>query len=158
VFGHFFGEWLSTQRFLLQASVKGPIERVLALVHRMTELSNPLLFWAGYASSVLVSSMYLQNWTVLISQSPRTRIFPRRWFDLAGKQVQDVWESALKAVVGVVAFRPGVSQVRSLQGMCCVRYLRSGCFDRPNYAGGSGRCTIGRKFTMFSVTCSRKAF
>jgi len=94
----------------LLASVKGPTERVLALVHRMTELSIPLLFWAGYASSVLVSSMYLQNWTVLISETPRARIFPRRWFDLAGKQVQDVWESALKAVMGVVAFRPGVSQ------------------------------------------------
>jgi len=54
--------------------------------------------------------MYLQAWTVLISENPRVRIFPRRWFDLAGKKVLNVWESALKAVVGVIAFRPGISQ------------------------------------------------
>jgi hypothetical protein len=98
----------------LQVGVNGPFDRVLTLVHRMTELSTPLLFWAGYSSSVLVSSMYLQAWTVLITEKPRVRIFPRRWFDLAGKKVPDVWESALRAVVGVVAFRPGVSQVCSL--------------------------------------------
>jgi len=94
--------------------VNGPNERVLTLVHRMTDLSTPLLFWAGYSSSVLVSSMYLQGWTVLASENPKTMIFPRRWFDLTGKKMPDVWESALKAVVGVVVFRPGVSQVRSL--------------------------------------------
>jgi oxalate---CoA ligase len=94
--------------------VNGPNERILTLVHRMTEMHTPLLFWAGYSSSALVSSMYLRAWTVMVSKNPRTRIFPRRWFDLTGKKMSDVWESALKAVVGVVVFRPGVSQVRSL--------------------------------------------
>lgn len=101
--------------------MNGSPEGVLTLVHRMTELSPPLLFWAGYLSSVLVSSAYLRAWTVLISEKPSVRIFPRRWLNLAGQNVPDVWESALKAVVGVIAFRPGVSQVRNLVVMCCVR-------------------------------------
>jgi len=58
----------------------------------------------------------------MISKNPSTRIFPRRWFDLTGKKALDVWESALKAVVGVVVFRPGVSQVRSLLVMGFIRF------------------------------------
>ena len=34
--------------------------------------------------------------------------------------MQDVWESALKAVVGIIAFRPGVSQVSRLIVECCL--------------------------------------
>jgi len=88
----------------------------------MTEMPTPLLFWAGYSSSVLVSSAYLQAWTVMVSNNPRTRIFPRRWFDLEGKKMSDVWESALKAIVGVVIFRPGVPQVCSLLVMAFIRF------------------------------------
>jgi len=51
------------------------------------------------------------------------RTFPRRWLDLAGKTVPDVWESALKAVVGVVAFRPGVSQTE-------IRWRLRSIYDR----------------------------
>lgn len=74
----------------------------------------PLMFWTGYASVVLVSSLYLQEWTVTTSESPKILIFPRRWFDIVGLKMNDVWESALKAVVGVILFRPGISQV------CCL--------------------------------------
>lgn len=102
--------------------MNGPSERILTLVHRMTDLPSPLLFWTGYTLPVLVSSLYLQAWTVLISEKPRAMIFPRRWFDLAGTKVPDVWESALKAVVGVVVFRPGVSQVRDFFFVCCVGF------------------------------------
>lgn len=99
--------------------MKGKTEHILALVHRMTQLSNPLLFWTGYMSSILVSSMYLRAWTVLVSENPPVRIFPRRWFDLTGTKVPDVWESGLKAVVGVITFRPGISQVRSFVAAYC---------------------------------------
>lgn len=91
--------------------VKEPIERVLVLVCRMTESHAPLCFWAGYSTPVLVSSLYLQAWTAVISENPRTMVFPRRWFDLGGQKILDVWEAALKAVTGVVIFRPGISQV-----------------------------------------------
>jgi hypothetical protein len=93
--------------------MNAPTERVFALIHRMIESPTPQIFWAGYLTPVLVSSMYLQAWTVVISEEPRTMIFPRRWLDLTGKKLLDVWEAALKAVIGVVTFRPGVSQVCS---------------------------------------------
>lgn len=89
----------------------GPSERVLPLVHRMIESPTPQWFWTGYSSPVLVSSMYLQAWTVVISDNPRTLVFPRRWLDLAGQKILDLWQAALKAVIGVITFRPGVSQV-----------------------------------------------
>jgi len=85
-------------------------ESIYSLVCRMTDTSIPLVFWSGYSSIVLVSSLYLRAWTVITSETPRTRIFPRRWFDIAGLKMNDIWEAALKAVVGVVLFRPGISQ------------------------------------------------
>jgi hypothetical protein len=78
----------------------------------MTDASVPLLFWSGYSSLVLVWSGYLRSWTVLVSESPITRIFPRRWIDIAGLKIFDVWEAALRAVIGVIVFRPGISQVQ----------------------------------------------
>ncbi|KAF8058258.1 hypothetical protein FPV67DRAFT_530991 [Lyophyllum atratum] len=76
----------------------------------MMESPVPMLFWTGYSALVLVSSAYIKNWTVLVSESPATRIFPRRWFDISGLKIVDFWEAALKAIMGVIIFRPGVSQ------------------------------------------------
>ncbi|KAF5377206.1 hypothetical protein D9615_006321 [Tricholomella constricta] len=84
--------------------------QLFSTIKKMTESSIPMLFWTGYSSLVLVSSAYIKNWTVLVSETPATRTFPRRWFDISGRKVADFWEAALKAVMGVIIFRPGVSQ------------------------------------------------
>lgn len=84
--------------------------QLFSIVKRMTESPVPMLFWTGYSSLVLVSSAYIRNWTVLVSESPATRIFPRRWFDISGEKIAELWEAALKAVMGVIIFRPGVTQ------------------------------------------------
>ncbi|GLB36492.1 putative B-block binding subunit of TFIIIC [Lyophyllum shimeji] len=84
--------------------------QLFSIVKRMTESPVPMLFWAGYSSLVLVSSAYIKNWTVLVSENPATRIFPRRWFDISGVKITEYWDAALKAVMGVIVFRPGVSQ------------------------------------------------
>jgi len=84
--------------------------QLFSVVKRMMEPPVPMLFWTGYSSLVLVSSAYIKRWTVLVSESPATRIFPRRWFDISGVIIEDFWEAALKAVMGVIIFRPGVSQ------------------------------------------------
>ncbi|KAG6814043.1 hypothetical protein H0H92_003893 [Tricholoma furcatifolium] len=47
---------------------------------------------------------------VLVSENPATRILPRRWLDISGRKVVDFWEAAVKAVMGVVVFRPGLTQ------------------------------------------------
>jgi oxalate---CoA ligase len=96
---------------LLKADMNAPPDLILPIVRRVTESSFPLLFWSGYSSLVLVHSAYLQAWTVVIQEEPRMRMYPRRWFDITGSRIKDIWEAALKAVVGVILFRPGISQV-----------------------------------------------
>ena len=112
----------------------------------MTESSVPLLFWAGYATLVLVSSAYLKNWTVLVSESPARRIFPRRWLDISGVKIVNFWEAALRAVMGVIIFRPGISQVCFSLGRptfsLTITYLLA---VRPSCGGDFGRYMTGKK-------------
>jgi hypothetical protein len=107
--------------------------QIFDLALRMVESPVPLLFWAGYSVPVLVSSSHLREWTVTISESPRTMIFPRRWFDISGSKIVDVWEAALKAAVGVIKFRPGVSQVSLEVG--CVPFPQLLILQRPSSGG-----------------------
>jgi hypothetical protein len=91
--------------------VDHPAEQILAVIRRITESPSPLLFWAGYSSPILISSAHLREWTVVTSEFPMIRIFPRRWLDIFGSKMTDVWEAALKATLGVILFRPGITQV-----------------------------------------------
>lgn len=84
--------------------------QLFSVVKKMTESAIPLLFWTGYSTVVLVSSAFLKHWTVAVSRNPMTRIFPRRWIDITASKVTDFWDAALKAVLGVVIFRPGITQ------------------------------------------------
>ncbi|KAI0304649.1 hypothetical protein BC826DRAFT_977421 [Russula brevipes] len=49
-------------------------------------------------------------WTVTISEEPRINVLPRRWLDVRGAKIREVWRAALRAVIGTVVFRPGISQ------------------------------------------------
>lgn len=84
-------------------------EELLSVVSKMTE--DSFLHWVGYNNTLLVSSAHAASWTVALSDSPLIRVFPRRWLDIFGKKVIDVWEAALRAVIGAIVFRPGISQV-----------------------------------------------
>jgi len=86
----------------------------------MTEEPDPFLHWIGYNSSFLVSSAHLRFWTVCVSEDPTIRVFPRRWLDIYGSKVSEIWEAALKAIIGAIVFRPGISQV-------CRHLLSSEC-------------------------------
>lgn len=79
----------------------------------ITEASTPLAYWTGYTNIVLVSSTYIRPWSVSLlgAEGPRAMVFPRRWLDVAGRRINDVWEAALRAVIGVILLRPGVAQV-----------------------------------------------
>ncbi|KAL1737684.1 hypothetical protein HDZ31DRAFT_51942 [Schizophyllum fasciatum] len=76
----------------------------------MTDMDTPALFWVEYTPSKLVSSSFLAEWTVVTSVGPVQKVFPRRWLDIRGMKMMDLWEAALRAVIGVVLFRPGISQ------------------------------------------------
>ncbi|KAJ7456579.1 hypothetical protein FB451DRAFT_1048140 [Mycena latifolia] len=95
----------------LLVKTKLPRDALFAAVQSLTECSVPPMFWAGFASLVLVASSHLRTWTVEISKEPLTRIFPRRWIDMSGSKVMDVWDAAARAVMGVLVFHPGVTQV-----------------------------------------------
>lgn len=87
-------------------------DALLAAIRIMTEeMSAPPIFWAGYSSLVLVASVHLQAWTVQMSLEPLARMFPRRWIDMTGSKVVDLWEAATRAVIGVLVFHPGVTEV-----------------------------------------------
>lgn len=94
-----------------QSLLDVPRETVNLVVHRLTTAPIPLVFWAGYSSLVLVSSLFSKKWSVVISDNPLTRVYPRRWLDIVGIRVADYWDAALRAVMGVVIFRPGITQV-----------------------------------------------
>lgn len=79
------------------------------VLRMLTAFPTPLCFWAGYRQQVLVHTAFMKNWTVLVSEDPPIRVQPRRWRDVNGTLVNDVWEAGCRAVVGVVVFRPGLS-------------------------------------------------
>ncbi|KAJ3882381.1 hypothetical protein F5051DRAFT_500584 [Lentinula edodes] len=97
---------LSKQDLILNAKMIP--EELLSVVSKMTE--DSFLHWVGYNNTLLVSSAHAASWTVALSDSPLIRVFPRRWLDIFGKKVIDVWEAALRAVIGAIVFRPGISQ------------------------------------------------
>lgn len=94
----------------LQAKVNAPEEILFGVIRSIADMDPPAVFWVEYAPSKLVSSAYLSEWTVLTSLQPEKKVFPRRWLDIRGMKMIDVWEAALRAVMGVILFRPGISQ------------------------------------------------
>ncbi|KAH7915130.1 hypothetical protein BJ138DRAFT_998508 [Hygrophoropsis aurantiaca] len=85
-------------------------DATLEAIYKMTTASLPPVHWVGYNNPVLVSSDHIKEWSVITTESPRTLVFPRRWLDIRGLKVSVLWEAALRAVVGVILFRPGISQ------------------------------------------------
>ena len=37
---------------------------------------------------------------------------PRRWADINGSQVPEIWEAGLRAIMGTIVSRPAVTQAR----------------------------------------------
>ncbi|PPQ88088.1 hypothetical protein CVT25_014386 [Psilocybe cyanescens] len=93
------------------------------VVNQMVEAEVPLIHWMGYDSLVLVSSQYLARWTVVVSEHPFINALPRRWLDIRGNRVADFWQSSLRAVMGLIIFRPGITQTE-------IRWRLRAVYDR----------------------------
>ena len=91
------------------------------LVRRLTSSKYPLCYWVGYGHPVLVDRRHIQDWTVLLPGSPLHLVFPRRWLNIKGEIMEDIWAAGLRAVVGVLVNRPGIPQV----SFCCDIGLRA---------------------------------
>ncbi|KAH7927378.1 hypothetical protein BV22DRAFT_1127415 [Leucogyrophana mollusca] len=118
-------------------------DAVMDLVQKVITADPPLLRWTGYTTPVLVSSDYIRAWAVVTCEDPRTLVLPRRWLDIRGLKVGELWEAALKAVVGVILFRPGISQTElrwrlravydRLEVIEVLDYLQREGFAEPRY-------------------------
>lgn len=97
--------------------------KLSALIGRLIGASLPIAFWTGYNEVVLVSSQYVDEWSVVLAQDDTScaRAFPRRWLDIHGRRMNDIWDAACRAAVGTVLLHPAVSQVR--HGSCNLRGL-----------------------------------
>ncbi|KAF8973686.1 hypothetical protein BDZ97DRAFT_1648315 [Flammula alnicola] len=89
----------------------------------MVEADSPQIYWAGYDSLVLISAHVVAKWSVVVSEDPLINVFPRRWLDIRGIKVADFWQAALRAVMGLVVFRPGISQTE-------IRWRLRSVYDR----------------------------
>lgn len=89
---------------------------ISTVIDRLTGAAIPLAFWTGYTRIVLMSSEFLDVWSVPIprSEGGLIRVFPRRWLDIHGGELTETLEAAHKAVVSVILFKPGVTQVSAL--------------------------------------------
>ena len=89
---------------------------LLGAVRRLTDMPLPLAHWTGYTTPVLVAATHIRPWTVTVqtgTDGHKSIIFPRRWLDIYGHKLSDVWDAAARAVLGLLLLRPGISQVRS---------------------------------------------
>lgn len=104
---------------------------IAAAIDHLTNATIPLAFWSGYTKIVLVSSEFLKAWTapVLLSEGALTQVFPRRWLDINGRELADVLESAHRAVMGVILFKPGITEVSTLvhNNIWTYRVANEGC-------------------------------
>jgi hypothetical protein len=79
------------------------------VLRALTETKPPLAFWVGYIEDVLVSASHIKGWTVVLDGR---LVLPRRWIDINGTTMSDTWTAAQRAVVGIVAMRPGITEVK----------------------------------------------
>lgn len=93
------------------------------VVQALADAEVPLVHWAGYTQLLLVSSEHISAWTVVVSHSPLTRVLPRRWLGIDGQKIGDYWQAALRAVMALVIFRPGISQAE-------IRWRLRSVYDR----------------------------
>ncbi|KAK0465216.1 uncharacterized protein EV420DRAFT_1759926 [Desarmillaria tabescens] len=110
-------------KITLAENTKISMDALLPVIQRLAERPLPLLYWVGYSSVYLVSAAHIKTWTVTLPSEILLNIFPRRWIDVRGTKLVEVWEAALRAAIGVIIFRPGISQAE-------LRWRLRGVYDR----------------------------
>ena len=85
---------------------------IIDLLHEQQEAQPvALVHVVGYASPRLISADYIHVWTVQIHEQNTMNVFPRRWKDIHGEVIGDIWLAGCRAVVGSLFIRPGTSLV-----------------------------------------------
>ncbi|KAF8506874.1 hypothetical protein F5888DRAFT_45373 [Russula emetica] len=88
----------------------GNAETALAALASLMDNPIPLVVPVGHSQPLVVDARQAVAWTVTVSEEPRINVFPRRWLDVKGGKVRETWRAAMRAVTGILVFRPGISQ------------------------------------------------
>ncbi|KAI9068032.1 hypothetical protein FKP32DRAFT_1588061 [Trametes sanguinea] len=112
----------------LQADLEGfSPTAVRSVIQCATDAAVPLMYWTGYAVIVLVSAIHIKPWTVTVTEpehaAVQSMVFPRRWLDIYGRKLNDVWDAATRAVISLVLLRAGISQAE-------IRWRLRSVYDR----------------------------
>ena len=97
----------------------GSAETALSALSSLMDNPVPLVVVTGHSRSLVVCARQSAAWTVTVSEEPRINVLPRRWLDLRGVKVRETWRAAMRAVIGILVFRPGISQVRDWRVAGC---------------------------------------
>ena len=102
---------------------------VVSVLESLMDNTIPLIVRVGHVRPRIVCSSQSAPWTVMVNEEPRINVLPRRWLNSTGEKVRETWRAALRAVIGTVVFRPGISQVSG----CPVARIKAD--TRGGYAG-----------------------
>ncbi|KAH9178894.1 hypothetical protein EDB89DRAFT_2111752 [Lactarius sanguifluus] len=86
------------------------LECVVSVLESLMDNAIPLVIRVGHVQPRIVLSSHSAPWTVVVNEEPRINVLPRRWLNTTGEKVRETWHAALRAVIGTVVFRPGISQ------------------------------------------------
>jgi hypothetical protein len=111
----FSSETRSNEPYQTNTTGEGGCTEVLSALSSLMNNPIPLIVLVGHSRALVVSARHSGAWTVTVSEDPRMNVLPRRWLDMTGVKLRDTWRAALRAVIGTVVFRPGISQVRDRQ-------------------------------------------
>ena len=90
--------------------VQDDAECVVSVSESLMNNTIPLIVRVGHVRPRIVCSSQSAPWTVVVHEEPRINVLPRRWLNTTGEKVGELWRAALRAVIGIVVFRPGISQ------------------------------------------------
>ncbi|EEB94934.1 hypothetical protein MPER_06177, partial [Moniliophthora perniciosa FA553] len=76
---------------------KEELSDLLPVIGKLVQGSHPLLYWVGYKTPLLIGAAHMQQWTVVIYLDPMMRILPRRWMNINGYKMMNIWQAACRA-------------------------------------------------------------
>ncbi|KAF8687602.1 B-block binding subunit of TFIIIC, partial [Rhizoctonia solani] len=92
----------------------------------LTRANPPHAYILGYDQARIVSAKYLSDWTIEASdggeanQTESRLIFPRRWLDIYGNTLEDVWTMSARVVIGAFVYRPCMSETTLRKRLRCL--------------------------------------
>ncbi|EUC63046.1 B-block-binding subunit of tfiiic protein [Rhizoctonia solani AG-3 Rhs1AP] len=107
-----------------------PNVNLLPTLAALTKANPPQAYALGYDQARIVSAQYLSDWAVEAAsgneeatQTESKFIFPRRWLDIYGNMLEDIWTMSIRAVTGAFMYRPCMNEL-------ALRARFQGLFDR----------------------------